>query len=118
MEGLSGVSASSITITPHYDVLSLRTSSRVLGSQVVRRVSLQQLMPTVGAVLKNVTKEMEIQEPTYKDVVVLYRRTVPDKPVKKSDRDPVIACDKVSLKTCQVTKRDRAASEACGHLPP
>jgi hypothetical protein len=58
-------------------------------------------MPTVGAVLKNVTKEVEIQEPTYKDVVVLYRRTVPDKPVKKSDRDPVIACDKVKPQDIQ-----------------
>jgi hypothetical protein len=31
--------------------------------------------------------------------VVLYRRIAPDKPVKKSDRDPVIAGEKVSLRT-------------------
>ena len=61
--------------------------------QVVQRVSLRQLMPNVRAVVCNLFKTLEIREPAFKNVVILYRRAVSDK--KKSDYDPVRDVDKV-----------------------
>lgn len=39
----------------------------------MQRQTLRHLMPTAGAVLRNLLKPLEIQEPAFKEVVVLYR---------------------------------------------
>jgi hypothetical protein len=44
---------------------------------VVERLTLRRLLPTPGAVLSNLFSKMEIQEPTYKEVVLLYRMAKP-----------------------------------------
>lgn len=44
---------------------------------VVERLTLRRLLPTPGAVLSNLFSKMELQEPTFKEVVLLYRMTKP-----------------------------------------
>ena len=58
------------------------------AAQSVRRVSFRHLMPSALSVLKSLPKVITIEEPAYKDVVVLYRKSVPDKQVRKSEKDP------------------------------
>ena len=58
------------------------------AAQSVRRVSFRHLMPSALSVLKSLPKVVTIEEPAYKDVVVLYRKSVPDKQVRKSEKDP------------------------------
>ena len=57
--------------------------------QTVQRRSLRSIMPTAGAVFENLFKQLDIQEPAFKNVVVLYRRKVPDKPQRKSEYEPI-----------------------------
>jgi hypothetical protein len=45
-------------------------------AQVVERVTLKRLCPTVVTLLKAFPKTLELQEPTFKDVVVVYRWVV------------------------------------------
>ena len=45
----------------------------------IERLTLRRLLPTPWAVLANFFAEMEIQEPTYKEVVLLYRMAKPEK---------------------------------------
>lgn len=42
-------------------------------AQTVQRQTLRQLMPDTAAVLRNLTKTLQIQEPAFKEVVILYR---------------------------------------------
>ena len=58
------------------------------AAQKVRRVSFRHLMPSTLSVLKSFPKVLTIEEPAYKDVVVLYRKSVPDKQVRKTEKDP------------------------------
>ena len=51
------------------------------AAQTVRRVSLRAALPSVWSVLKSLPVVSTIEEPAYKDVVVLYRRIVPYKQV-------------------------------------
>ena len=45
----------------------------MLPLQTVQRQTLRHLMPNAGAVFENLFKTLEIQEPAFKEVVVLYR---------------------------------------------
>ena len=56
---------------------------------MVQRRSLRSIMPDAGAVFQNFFKALDIQEPAFKNVVVLYRRRVPDKPQRKSEYEPI-----------------------------
>lgn len=58
------------------------------AAQSVRRVTFRHLMPSTASVLKSFPTVLTIEEPAYKDVVVLYRKAVPDKQVRKSEKDP------------------------------
>ena len=58
------------------------------AAQRVRRVTFRHLMPSVLSVLGSFPLVLTIEEPAYKDVVVLYRKSVPDKQVRKSEKDP------------------------------
>ena len=55
--------------------------------QVVQRVTLQAIMPDAASVIKNLFKTLTIQEPTFKDVVILYRRK-PDAGGGSDEKDP------------------------------
>ena len=57
--------------------------------QTVVRRSLRSIMPDAAKVFENLFKPLEIQEPAFKNVVVLYRRKVPDKPQRKSEYEPI-----------------------------
>ena len=58
------------------------------AAQRVRRVTFRHLMPSALSVLRSLPRVLTIEEPAYKDVVVLYRKSVPDKQVRKSEKDP------------------------------
>ena len=55
--------------------------------QVVQRVTLQAIMPDAASVIKNIFRTLTIQEPTFKDVVILYRRQ-PDAGGGSDEKDP------------------------------
>ena len=57
--------------------------------QTVQRQSLRQLMPDAGAVLRSMFATLHIQEPAFKNVVVLYRRKVAATPQRKSEYEPI-----------------------------
>ena len=57
--------------------------------QTVQRQSLRQIMPDAGAVMRNMFKTLHIQEPAFKNVVVLYRRKVAATPQRKSEYEPI-----------------------------
>jgi len=57
--------------------------------QTVQRRSLRSIMPDAAAVFQNFFKSLDIQEPAFKNVVVLYRRKVPDHPQRKSEYEPI-----------------------------
>jgi hypothetical protein len=59
--------------------------------QTVKRRSLRSIMPDAAAVFQNLFKTLEIQEPAFKNVVILYRRMVSDKPERKSEYEPIRA---------------------------
>lgn len=46
-------------------------------------------MPDAAAVLQNFFKPLDIQEPAFRNVVVLYRRKVADKVERKSEYEPI-----------------------------
>ena len=64
---------------------------------------MRSLMPNARKVVENFFKTLSIQEPAFKDVVVLYRRRVPDQPVRKSEYDPIRPHDPVRIIACLVT---------------
>ena len=55
----------------------------------MQRRSLRSIMPDAGKVFENFFKTLDIQEPAFKNMVVLYRRKVPDKPQRKSEYEPI-----------------------------
>ena len=57
--------------------------------QLVQRRSLRSIMPNAKAVFENLFKQLDIEEPAFKNVVVLYRRKVSDKPQRKSEYEPI-----------------------------
>ncbi len=63
--------------------------------QTVQRRSLRSIMPDAAAVFRNLFATLDIQEPAFKNVVVLYRRKIADKPECKSEYEPVRAHDVV-----------------------
>jgi hypothetical protein len=44
------------------------------GAQVVKRTTLRQLMPNAAAVFKHLTSSVQLREPAFRNVVVIYRR--------------------------------------------
>lgn len=46
----------------------------LLARQVVQRTTLRQLMPNAAAVLRHLTSSVELREPAFRNVVVIYRR--------------------------------------------
>jgi hypothetical protein len=58
-------------------------------SQRVQRRSLRSIMPDASKVFENFFQTLDIQEPAFKNVVVLYRRKVPDNPQRKSEYEPI-----------------------------
>ncbi|GBF88981.1 aminopeptidase [Raphidocelis subcapitata] len=52
-------------------------------AKAVERVTLKRLCPTVLTLLKAFPKTLELQEPTFRDVVVVYRRAIHDKKDQK-----------------------------------
>ncbi len=58
-------------------------------AQTVVRQSLRRLMPDAAAVLRNMFATLQIQEPAFKNVVVLYRRKVAASPQRKSEYEPI-----------------------------
>ncbi|KAK9809543.1 hypothetical protein WJX73_000179 [Symbiochloris irregularis] len=55
----------------------------------VNRITLKSLMPNAGAVFSKLFSTLEIEEPGFKNVVVLYRRVIPDDPTPKNEKSPV-----------------------------
>lgn len=57
--------------------------------QTVQRRSLRSIMPDARAVFENFFKQLDIEEPAFKNVVVLYRRRISDAPQRKSEYEPI-----------------------------
>eukprot|EP00198_Chlamydomonas_reinhardtii_P011487 XP_001700824.1 predicted protein [Chlamydomonas reinhardtii] len=64
------------------------TESTHAARKVVERKTLRLHMPTAWAVIKNFHKKLKLQEPAFKEVVVLYRASVDHK--KKAHKLPAI----------------------------
>ena len=58
-------------------------------------MTLKALMPSALQVLKKLFETLEIQEPGFKNVVVLYRRVIPSDPAPKSEKTPIKDYDPV-----------------------
>lgn len=65
--------------------------------QTVQRQSLRRLLPDALSVMRNFFTTLRIQEPAFKNVVVLYRRKVADNPQRKSEYEPIRSHDLVSV---------------------
>ncbi len=67
-----------------------------IAVQVVRRVTLQRLMPDAGSVFSQLFTTLHIQEPCFTDLVILYRKSkqVLDRP--SSEKDPLPKYSKAS----------------------
>ena len=67
--------------------------------QVARRITLQRLMPDAAKTFSLLFTKLEIQEPCFTDVVILYRKSkqVLDRP--STEKDPLPAYGQVSLLT-------------------
>ncbi len=68
-------------------------------AQVARRITLQRLMPDAASVFSQAFKTLEIQEPCFTDLVILYRKSkqVLDRP--SSEKDPLPKYSKVQYLT-------------------
>lgn len=64
--------------------------------QVARRITLQRLMPDAAKTFSLLFTKLEIQEPCFTDVVILYRKSkqVLDRP--STEKDPLPAYGQVS----------------------
>ena len=69
-------------------------------SQVVKRVTLQRLMPDAASTFAQLFTRQEIQEPCFTDLVVLYRKSksVLDRP--SSEKDQLPRYSKVNTSHC------------------
>lgn len=81
--------------------------------QTVQRRSLRSIMPDAGKVFENFFKTLDIQEPAFKNMVVLYRRKVPDNPQRKSEYEPIRKHNVVST---QLHLAFHASHSPCQHL--
>ena len=81
--------------------------------QTVQRRSLRSIMPDAGKVFENFFKTLDIQEPAFKNMVVLYRRKVPDKPQRKSEYEPIRKHNVVST---LLPLASHASHSPCQHL--
>ena len=52
--------------------------------QVIYRSSLERQMPTTGSVFRQLFKTIELSEPMFRSVVVLYRKTVRPSPERQN----------------------------------
>lgn len=52
--------------------------SQVKNQSKIERKTLRRLMPTIMSVIKNIHKKLELSEPTYKEVIILYRENKMD----------------------------------------
>ncbi|KAK9804732.1 hypothetical protein WJX72_002789 [[Myrmecia] bisecta] len=90
---------------PKHNLTRSSQSLEHSNAKTVERRTLQRLMPDARAVLANLFAEVEIQEPTWKDVVVLYRRAVPatadpsKKVVAQQSTNPDLARRNINIKT-------------------
>ena len=75
-----------------------------MHAQVVQRRSLRSIMPDAKAVFGNFFKQLDIEEPAFKNVVVLYRRKVADKPQRKSEYEPIREHNVVSPCQCLILR--------------
>ena len=57
--------------------LSTREASQDRNAMVVERLTLRRLMPNILTLLRKLFSTLEIQEPTFKEVVLLYRLAKP-----------------------------------------
>lgn len=70
--------------------------SKALNLQWVERVTLKDLMPNAKAVAKLFLKKVSIQEPAFKDTILLYRRSAESKQAEGEDeKKPVRAGNQV-----------------------
>ena len=60
-------------------------------------MTLKALMPTTKAVFNQLFTTLTIEEPGFQDVVILYRRNIPDKPQPKNEKSPIRDEDPVSF---------------------
>ena len=58
-------------------------------------MTLKALMPNAREVLRKLFETLEIQEPGFKNVVILYRRVIPADPTPKSEKTPIKEYDPV-----------------------
>ena len=74
-----------------------------LRLQVARRITLQRLMPDAAKTFSLLFTKLEIQEPCFTDLVILYRKSkkVLDRP--SSEKDPLPSFSKVDT-VCQTSK--------------
>ena len=64
--------------------------------QVVRRVTLQRLMPDAGSVFSQLFSTLHIQEPCFTDLVILYRKSKQVLERPGSEKDPLPNYSKAS----------------------
>lgn len=64
-------------------------------TQVVKRVTLHRLMPDLGSTLSQLFTKLEIQEPTFTDLVLLYRKSKSVLDRSGSDKDQLPNWSKV-----------------------
>ena len=64
--------------------------------QVARRITLQRLMPDVAKTFSLLFTKLEIQEPCFTDVVILYRKSKQVLERPSTEKDPLPAYGKVS----------------------
>ncbi|KAK3240625.1 hypothetical protein CYMTET_49547 [Cymbomonas tetramitiformis] len=56
-----------------------RASTTKLKHSFVERKTLKRLLPSIKSIVKNMFVDIELQEPVYKEVVLLYRKKEPEK---------------------------------------
>jgi len=59
------------------------------NAQVVERVTLKDVMPNAGSVLRSLLKEITIQEPAFDTTVILYRRQADSEAKQQDEKAPI-----------------------------
>ena len=88
-----------------------------IGLQVLNRVSLRTQMPTARAVLQKVHKQVHIVEPTYRDIVLLYRCAAPLAALRgvavSGGTTALQCCEPPSARSASARSAARARSSPC-----
>lgn len=92
-----------------------RSESVHKNRKVIERRTLRHVMPTTGSVLAKLVKKIDIQEPTFKDVVILYRKAVP-RPKAKKDANVVKTISNTE-KLRNVLARRNIVVKSFGEIP-